>query len=114
MVILNMRSSPRVALVTGGTDGIGRAVALRLAAGGDRVIFVGRDAERGAQVLTELRSARPGAQHVYLQADLSLLADTTQLADAIGEHTRRLDSIVFCAGVLALRPEWTAEGLERT
>jgi len=114
MVILNMRSSPRVALVTGGTDGIGRAVALRLAAGGDRVIFVGRDDERGAQVLTELRAARPGAQHVYLQADLSLLADTARLADAIGAHTTRLDAVVFCAGVLALRPEWTTEGLERT
>ena len=38
----------RMALVTGGTGGIGRAVALALAAGGDRVLFVGRDARRGA------------------------------------------------------------------
>ena len=36
MVIVNMRSSPRVSVVTGGTDGIGRAVALQLARGGDR------------------------------------------------------------------------------
>jgi len=114
MVIVNMRSSARVALVTGGTDGIGRAVALQLAAGGDRVIFVGRDEERGAQVLTELRATRPGVQHVYLQADLSLLAETARVAQAVGEHTQRLDAVVCCAGVLSTQPELTREGLDRT
>jgi NAD(P)-dependent dehydrogenase (short-subunit alcohol dehydrogenase family) len=114
MVIVNMRSTPRVALVTGGTSGIGRAVALQLARGGDRVIFVGRDEERGAQLLTELRALRPGAQHVYLQADLSMLADTARLADAVAEHTQRLDALVCCAGVLSTVPEWTSEGLERS
>lgn len=114
MVVLNLKATPRVAVVTGGTDGIGRAVAMQLALGGDRVIFVGRDPERGAEALTALRAARPGAQHVYLQGDLSLLADTARIADEIAQHTRRVDALVCCAGVLALRPEWTAEGLERT
>jgi NAD(P)-dependent dehydrogenase (short-subunit alcohol dehydrogenase family) len=89
-------------------------VALRLATGGDRVIFVGRDAERGARVLSELRAVRPGVQHVYLQADLSLLGDTARVADAIADHTRRIDAVVCCAGVLSMKPEWTTEGLERT
>ena len=48
------RAGERVSLVTGGTGGIGRAVALQLARGGDRVLFVGRNAKRGAQVLSEL------------------------------------------------------------
>jgi NAD(P)-dependent dehydrogenase (short-subunit alcohol dehydrogenase family) len=114
MVVVNMRSTPRVSLVTGGTDGIGRAVALQLAAGGDRILFVGRDAERGAEVLSALRAARPGVQHVFLQADLSLLSEAARVADEVGQQTSRLDAAVFCAGVLALRPEWTREGLERT
>lgn len=114
MVVVNLRASPRVALVTGGTDGIGRAVALRLARGGDRVIFVGRDEERGAETLSALRALRPGVQHVFLRADLSLLAETARVAAEIGRHTARLDAAVFCAGVLAIRPEWTAEGLERS
>lgn len=114
MVVVNMRSTPRFSLVTGGTDGIGRAVALQLAAGGDRVLFVGRDAERGAEVLSALRAARPGVQHVFLQADLSLLSEAARVADEVEHLTDRLDAAIFCAGVLALRPEWTREGLERT
>jgi NAD(P)-dependent dehydrogenase (short-subunit alcohol dehydrogenase family) len=40
-VAASSASRQRVSLVTGGTDGIGRAVALQLARGGDRVLFVG-------------------------------------------------------------------------
>ena len=103
----------RVALVTGGTDGIGRAVALQVARGRDRVLFVGRSAQRGEQVLAELRKALPGVDHVFLPADLSLLAETTRVADGVERHTDRLDAVVFCAGILSTVPEWTSEGLER-
>ena len=100
-------------MVTGGTGGIGRAVALGLARGGDRVLFVGRSADRGARVLDELRRARPGADHAFLRADLSLLSDTARAADEVARRTDRLDAAVFCAGVLSTVPEWTEEGLER-
>ncbi len=107
------REGERVALVTGGNDGIGRAVALQLARGGDRVLFVGRSAERGARVLAELRKAQPGVDHDFFPADLSLLSETTRVADEVARHTERLDAAVFCAGILSTVPEWTAEGLER-
>lgn len=110
---MNAAAGERVTLVTGGTDGIGRAVALGLARGGDRVLFVGRDAERGARVLDELRRVLPGVGHVFLPADLSLLAETARVADEVAHHTGRLDAAVFCAGILSTVPEWTAEGLER-
>ena len=103
----------RVSLVTGGTDGIGRAVALLLARGGDRVLFVGRSAERGARVLAELREALPGVDHAFLRADLSLLSETARVADEAARLTDRLDAAVFCAGILSTVPEWTTEGLER-
>lgn len=103
----------RVSLVTGGTDGIGRAVVLQLARGGDRVLFVGRSAERGEGVLTTLRETQPEAEHVFIKADLSLLAETARVADEVVRHTQRLDAAVFCAGILSTLPQWTAEGLER-
>ena len=62
----------RTSLVTGGTGGIGRAVALRLAQGGDRVLIAGRNATAGADVVALLRQAAPGLDHDYLPADLSL------------------------------------------
>lgn len=103
----------RVALVTGGTDGIGRAVALGLAHKGFRVIITGRDRHRGAQVLAGLREAHP-AGHEFLRADLALLADTARLADEVRARTGHLDAVVFCAGNLSAVAEWTVEGLERT
>lgn len=104
----------RVALVTGGTGGIGRAVALALAAGGDRVLFVGRDPVRGAEVLARLRELRPGLDHTFLPADLSLLGETARVTGEVLRRTDRLDAVVLCAGLLSLVPEWTAEGLERS
>lgn len=101
-------------MVTGGTGGIGAAVAVRLAAGGDRVLVAGRDRDRGASVLRALTAAHPHGGHAHLPADLSLMADTARLADEIGARTSRLDSLVLCAGVFAGAAEWTSEALERT
>src|ERR687894_1545587 len=103
----------RASLVTGGTDGIGRAVALGLARGGDRVLFVGRRAEKGARVLAEWREVGPGPDHAFIPADLSMLPETARVAEEVARLTDRLDAAVFCAGILAALPEWTAEGLER-
>ena len=107
----------RVAVVTGATAGIGRAVAVRLGAQGFRVLAVGRDRTRGEEVLRELRRSGDGngaTEHRFLAADLASMAATVSLAHAIGRQTDRVDALVCCAGIFALRPEWTDEGLERT
>jgi len=110
---IGARPSTPVALVTGGTDGIGRAVAMALARGGDRVLLVGRSKARGAQVLAELQELHPGVEHVFLAADLSLLSETARVADEVARRTDRLDAMVCCAGILSTVPEWTSEDLER-
>lgn len=107
------KHSGRVSMVTGGTQGIGRAVSIELARRGDRVIFVGRDLRLGEAVLAELRRAGPSREHAFIPADLSLLRGAAHAADAVLDRTDRLDAAVFCAGILSLLPEWTEEGLER-
>ena len=106
-------SAPRTALVTGGTGGIGAAVALALAAAGDRVVIVGRNRERGEAMLARMHARSP-LDHRFIAADLSLMAEARRAVDILHDTTPRLDAAVFCAGILSTVPNWTAEGFERT
>jgi NAD(P)-dependent dehydrogenase (short-subunit alcohol dehydrogenase family) len=81
-----------IALVTGATAGLGKAVALRLASDGMTVLVVGRDADRGAAVVEEIAAAGGSAR--FLAADLSNPADIKHLADEAGE----IDVLVNNAG----------------
>ncbi|MFJ8579326.1 SDR family NAD(P)-dependent oxidoreductase [Micromonospora sp. NPDC093277] len=83
--------SGKVCLVTGGTSGIGRETAARLAEFGATVVVVGRDAERGRAAVTEIRHRAPGAEVDLLTADMSSLAEVRRLAVEVLEKYDRLD-----------------------
>ncbi|WP_030824655.1 SDR family NAD(P)-dependent oxidoreductase [Streptomyces hygroscopicus] len=85
--------SGATALVTGATAGIGRAVALRLAALGAEVVVHGRDARRGAEVVEEVSAAGTTAR--FVAADLAEADDVRRLAAEAGE----VDVLVNNAGV---------------
>jgi NAD(P)-dependent dehydrogenase (short-subunit alcohol dehydrogenase family) len=85
-------------LVTGSTDGVGRYVAGKLAAAGARVLIHGRDENRAKSLVDEIKRAGRG-EAMFYQADLSSLAGTRRLAEAVIADHRRLDVFISNAGI---------------
>jgi 3-oxoacyl-[acyl-carrier protein] reductase len=105
--------SGRAILVTGGSRGIGRAVARQFAAAGDRVAIHHRDSAAFADsLLAEL----PGDGHVVVQADLADPAAIRAMVDQAARSLGGLDVLVNNAGVFTPHPitevsyeEWQAQ-----
>jgi NAD(P)-dependent dehydrogenase (short-subunit alcohol dehydrogenase family) len=88
-----MELQNQTALVTGGGSGIGRAAALALAREGAFVIVAGRNADRLAEVVAEIKAA--GGEARDIAADISDLGSLQRLAEEAGE----VDILVNNAGV---------------
>lgn len=86
--------SGRVALVTGSTRGIGRAIAERLAGAGARVAITGRDAERARQVAGELSADARG-----FACDVSDTGSVGALVEAVEQELGAVDILVNNAGL---------------
>jgi 3-oxoacyl-[acyl-carrier protein] reductase len=89
----------RVALVTGGSGGIGRVVSLRLARDGFTVVLnYAGNAEKAEQVANEIKSA--DGQTLIIQADVSNEADVERMFKQIIDTLGRIDVIVHTAGIM--------------
>ncbi|HEX4690621.1 MAG TPA: SDR family NAD(P)-dependent oxidoreductase [Solirubrobacteraceae bacterium] len=88
----------RVVLITGATDGLGRALAREAAEAGATVLVHGRSEARIAETLAEVPGARA------YQADLASLEQVRALAAAVRESEPRLDVLVSNAGIGATVP----------
>jgi len=94
----------RGVLVTGGSRGIGRAIARAFAERGDRVgVHWGSSKERAEQVLAEL----PGSGHVLVQADMADPEEVGAMVDRAADGLGRLDVLVNNAGVFTAHPPLT-------
>jgi NAD(P)-dependent dehydrogenase (short-subunit alcohol dehydrogenase family) len=102
----------RVAVVTGASSGIGKAVAKALAGQGWRVIGTGRDPVRIALAEEEIAAVSKSGGVDMLRADLSLLAEADRVARRIAALTDRIDLLVNNAGGMASNLVMTAEGHE--
>jgi NAD(P)-dependent dehydrogenase (short-subunit alcohol dehydrogenase family) len=92
----------RVALITGGASGIGRATADRLVADGVTVVIADIQDEAGEAAAAELRGKQASAS--YLHLDVSDEASWQQVASTIEHDHRRLDILVNNAGIGDLDP----------
>jgi NAD(P)-dependent dehydrogenase (short-subunit alcohol dehydrogenase family) len=90
-------------LITGATDGLGRALAGELAAKGATLLLHGRDDDRGHQTIAEIRSATGNESLHWLRADLASLSEVRALANQVGEDVDPLDALVNNAGSAACR-----------
>ena len=86
----------KVAIVTGGSEGIGRATALRLAEEGAHVAICARRKEPLDQVGAEIQKL--GAQGLALVADMSKAADVERFVKAVADRFGRIDILVNNAG----------------
>ena len=97
--ILELGLEGKVAVVTGGTEGIGRATALRLAREGAHVAICARRQELLDQAAPELRKHDPNA--LAVAADMSKAADIERFMTAVVGRFGRIDILVNNAGTSA-------------
>ena len=96
----NGKLNGKVALVTGGTSGIGKSTAIEFARVGAKVILTGRREKEGAQVVDEIRKL--GGDAAFVRADVAKDADVKAMVDFTVGKYGRLDVAFNNAGV-----EWT-------
>lgn len=105
----------RTAVVTGGTSGIGREVALGLARMGATTILVGRGEDRTRAVAAEIAhlAGNPRVEPLAV-VDLAERREMVRVSDEILRRAPRLEVLVNNAGAIFTRREVTTDGLERT
>ena len=90
----------RVVLVTGATDGLGRALAGELVRSGATMLVHGRSPDRIGATVDELRGEAGGSDRVRsYRADFASLAEVEDMADEILASEERIDVLVNNAGI---------------
>jgi retinol dehydrogenase-12/retinol dehydrogenase-13 len=103
----------KLAVVTGGTGGIGVAMVRGLLAAGARVVLACRDEARGATLAAGLAAREPG-RIVVRALDLASLASIRSFVGWAGRDLKRVDLLINNAGVWSRQRRTTADGFELT
>ena len=100
-------------LITGGTDGMGKALAIALAKKGTRLLLMGRSRDKGEAAVAEVSHTSGNESVKFLQGDLSLVREMRQAAVEAHQQFDGLDVLVHSAGGLFPgKRTLTNEGLE--
>jgi NAD(P)-dependent dehydrogenase (short-subunit alcohol dehydrogenase family) len=109
-----MRLNGKVALITGGTSGIGSATAERFAAEGAAVVITGRNAERGEQLVATITAN--GGEALFIRSDVRFSEQCRQAVEQTLERFGKIDVLFNNAGVFHPKsiPECTEEEWDET
>ncbi len=101
-------------LITGGTDGIGKASAKELVKLGYNVIIIGNTEEKGKAAIDEIRQAIPEGHIQFWKADLSLISEVLRISKLFLSRFSHLDALILCAFQVQPKRKITREGFEKT
>ncbi len=104
----------KTALVTGGTDGIGRSTAIELAKRNYSVQVLGRNKDRGEEVLKILRDVNPSGKHDLFILDLSVMKDVKAFLDNYLMKHKTLDVLIMSAGIYPKEPQISVDGIDKS
>ena len=101
---------PRTVLVTGGSRGLGRAMAIRIAAEGRDLVIADLLEEQGQQTATDIIGL--GQQAIFCRTDVTVESDVKAAVDTAVEAFGRLDILVCAAGVLGVEAPFHKQSAE--
>lgn len=104
----------KVVLITGGTSGIGKAAAMKIASLGARTVFTYRNKEKGEKTLDEIRTQSGSSDVHMLELDLASLNSVRGFAENFLKEFKRLDVLINNAGGFFGYRKLTEEGFEYT
>ncbi len=104
----------KIALVTGSTEGLGKATAIGLAKNKFTVVLIARNKEKGELVKREITQLTGNSNIDILYCDLSSLKSVRELADKFNSTYTKLDVLINNAGVMLMKRQQTSDGLEKT
>ncbi len=104
----------KICMVTGATSGIGEVTARALAQQGAMVIIVGRNPEKGATTVGQIKQQTGNPLVEFMLADLSSQKEIHQLVEQFKSHYQRLDVLVNNAGASFRKQQESIDGIEMT
>jgi len=104
----------KTVVATGATSGIGEAAVLELAGLGARIVVIARNPDRAQATMCKLEAKAPGLGHRVHLADLTSMAATRAVGEAVVASEPRIDVLINNAGAIFIKRRVTSEGLEMT
>jgi len=104
----------KICLITGATDGIGKATAIALVGQGFRVVIVARSLKKISHLMSEISIPGVPRKIDYLVADLSSIDQVIAMLDTFRRRYDRLDLLINNAGVVMPTAKLTEDGIETT